>query len=109
MPDHDFRHLLFLKKSEGRLNSKSLPVEKLTKNKIFFLNRVTAFRGEKCEKGCEGIKKVNRIKRLTQVERMREREREREKLALTESIQEDIRSLVICNLTPPIITNMVSP
>ena len=105
MPDHDFRHLLFLKKSEGRLNSKSLPVEKLTKNKIFFLNRVTAFRGEKCEKGCEGIKKVNRIKRLTQVERMRERE----KLALTESIQEDIRSLVICNLTPPIITNMVSP
>ena len=78
MPDHDFRHLLFLKKSEGRLNSKSLLVEKLTKKKIFFLNRVTAFRGEKCEKGCEGIKKVNRIKRLTQVERMRERERERE-------------------------------
>ena len=109
MPDHDFRHLLFLKKSEGRLNSKSLLVEKLTKKKIFFLNRVTAFRGEKCEKGCEGIKKVNRIKRLTQVERMRERERERETLALTESIQEDIRSLVICNLTPPIITNMVSP
>ena len=76
MPDHDFRHLLFLKKSEGRLNSKSLLVEKLTKKKIFFLNRVTAFRGEKCEKGCEGIKNVNRIKRLTQVERMRERERE---------------------------------